>query len=67
VPESQPAVLAQPEARTPGPRGWSVAACRPDLIDAALVRAEFARLRAPRPQTEIHAAHAVSSTIAARA
>ncbi len=37
------------------------------LIDTRLVRAELARLRAPRPATTVHRAHAIRSTISGEA
>jgi hypothetical protein len=46
--------------------GWHSLDGRSTLIDTRLVRAEFARLRAPRPATEIHAARAMRSTLSGR-
>lgn len=57
---------------TPSPRGegWrltgdgvSSAGSLPGLLDVSVVRAELARLRAPRPATELYTARAPRSTI----
>jgi hypothetical protein len=45
--------------------GLPIASCRTTLIDMRLVRAELARLRGPRPGTEIHRARVIGSSIAA--
>jgi hypothetical protein len=47
--------------------GWAAASCRATLIDTRLVRAELARLRGPRPGTEIHRARMIRSSIPAAA
>jgi hypothetical protein len=46
--------------------GWRPLDARSTLIDTRLVRAELARLRAPRPGTEIHAARITRSTLTGR-
>jgi hypothetical protein len=46
--------------------GWRSLDGRSTLIDTRLVRAELARLRAPRPATEIHAARITRSTLSGR-
>jgi hypothetical protein len=43
-----------------------LASARSGLIDTRLVRAELARLRAPRPGTPVYVARAVSSTVSGR-
>jgi hypothetical protein len=45
---------------------WRPLDARSTLIDTRLVRAELARLRAPRPATEIHAARITRSTLTGR-
>jgi len=58
-----------PEEKDARPRragGWRPLDARSTLIDTRLVRAEMARLRAPRPATEIHAARIVRSTLTGR-
>jgi hypothetical protein len=46
--------------------GWRSLDGRSTLIDTRLVRAELARLRAPRPATEIHTARVTRSTLSGR-
>lgn len=43
--------------------GLPIASCRATLIDTRLVRAELARLRGPRPGTEIRTAGMIRSSI----
>ena len=43
------------------------APARASLIDTRLVRTELARLRGPRPGTEVHRARVVRSTVSAHA
>jgi len=45
--------------------GLPMASARATLIDTRLVRAELARLRGPRPGTEIHRAGMIRSSIPA--
>jgi hypothetical protein len=40
-----------------------VASARSSLIDTRLVRVELARLRGPRPGTQVHAARSMRSTV----
>ena len=40
-----------------------VASTRPVLLDASIVRAELARLRAPRPETKLYRTRAQRSTV----
>jgi hypothetical protein len=49
-----------------GRDGWRTAGCRAGLIDTRLVRAELARLRGPRPGTQVYSARVIRSTIAGR-
>jgi len=58
-----------PEATDVRPRragAWRPLDARSTLIDTRLVRVELARLRAPRPATEIHAARITRSTLTGR-
>lgn len=43
--------------------GWQAAATLPGLLDLSIVRAELARLRGPRPATELSPARASRSTV----
>jgi hypothetical protein len=54
------------EVRLRRASGWRTLDGRSTLIDTRLVRAELARLRAPRPATEIHAARITRSTLTGR-
>jgi hypothetical protein len=54
---------AQQQRVLPSRESWVAASCRATLIDTRLVRAELARLRGPRPGTEIHAARMIRSSI----
>jgi hypothetical protein len=49
--------------RPPDRSNWQVAATRPGLLDAGIVRAELARLRAPRAQTKLYRTRARRSTV----
>jgi hypothetical protein len=42
---------------------WRIARERSTLIDTRLVRAELARLRGPRAETEVYRARAIRSTL----
>jgi hypothetical protein len=50
-----------------GDRRPRVASTRASLIDTRLVRVELARLRMPRPGTEVHRARIVRSTVSTHA
>jgi len=60
-------VRANNNAHAGGEGGWRAVSCRARLIDTRLVRVELARLRAPRPGTEVYAARVVRSTVARQA
>jgi hypothetical protein len=43
--------------------GARIVSRRATLIDTRLVRAELARLRGPRPGTQVHSARVIRSTL----
>jgi hypothetical protein len=53
-------------ARPLSSAGWHATDSRSRLLDTRLVRAELARLRAPRPATAIPLARGNGSTLASR-
>jgi hypothetical protein len=63
VPNQISAARAQKPVYVGVREGLRPAKQRAGLIDTRMVRAELARLRAPRPATQVYSARMISSTI----